>query len=224
MTEYLVISPSYNEAESIGEFVEKLKDVVGPGRFIILDDGSVDNTQKILREKGIDFYPLPHRGKGATLREGIDIAIKRGVDFVVFLDSDLQHPPEFIPQFIDKLERGAQLVIGSRWRYLDKMPRDRYLSNRLTTFFVSLLVGQRLYDTQSGFRGYRTEVLKDLSLKTTQYETETELLIKLLKSHKVKKIDYVSIPVIYNAKSKINRFKDTMRFLKMYFSLLWKTC
>lgn len=224
MAEYLVISPSYNEEGSIGEFVDRLEKVVGKDRFIIVDDGSEDNTIKILEKKKVIFYTFPHRGKGWALRKGIDIALKKDVDFVIFLDSDLQHPPELIPHFIDKLEKGADIVIGSRWKYLNMMPKDRYLSNRLTTFFVSLLVGQRLYDSQSGFRGYRTKVLKGLLLETEQYETETEILIKLIKGHKVKKIEYVSIPVIYNGKSKIKRLRDTIRFLKMYFKLLWKSC
>ncbi len=223
MTEYIIISPAYNEAKNIERFIKAIERVVPKENFFIIDDGSTDETPDILKKKGVNFYSLPHRGKGFAIRWGIEYALNIKAKFVIFLDSDLQHPPELIPLFIDKLRKGADIVIGSRWRYLQMMPKDRYLSNRLTTFFVSLLVGRRLYDTQSGFRGYRTFILRGISLGTERYETETELLIKLFLSRKVRKIDYVDIPAIYNgAESNIRRMQDTLRFLKMYFGLLWK--
>lgn len=223
MSNYLIISPSYNEVKTIEKFIERVKSVIQIEDFLVVDDGSTDGTVDVLKRKGIRFLTLPHRGKGSAIKRGIEFALRKGIDFVIFLDSDLQHPPELIPIFIDRLRNGADIVIGSRWSSLSNMPRDRYFSNRLTTFFVSLLVGRKLYDTQSGFRGYRTQLFKSLVFETEGYETETEILIKLIKSHRVNKIAYVNIPALYNnTESKIRRTRDTLKFLKMYFRLLWK--
>ncbi len=222
MSEFLVISPCYNEGKHIERFVKDVFRIVKKEDFLIVDDGSSDETPEILEKLEVNFIRKVHAGKGSAISEGIREAERRGKEFIVLLDSDLQHPPEYIPEFIDRLKAGSDIVIGSRWKELDKMPRDRYLSNRLTTFFVSVFLSRRLQDTQSGFRGYRLKLFEGLRLETTQYETETEILIKLLKGRKVK-IDYVYIPVIYGKEhSKINRVKDTLRFLKMYFRLLWR--
>ncbi len=224
MTEFIVISPCYNEERNIRKFVKAMTHVVKKDDFLIIDDGSTDDTPEILKKLGVNTLFMTHKGKGAVIKRGIEIALKKNARYVIFLDSDLQHPPELIPVFIEKLRKGADIVIGSRWKSLYMMPKDRYLSNRLTTFFVSLLTGKRILDSQSGYRGYRTDILSDIDINTQNYETETEILIKLLKSRKVNKIDYVDIPVIYHGEdSKIHKLRDTMRFLKMYFGILWKT-
>ena len=222
MTDFLVIAPCYNEEKNIREFVRRILKVLNKDDFLVVDDGSTDDTTRVLEELGVNFIKKPHEGKGSAIREGIRVAFSLGKKYVVFLDADLQHPPEYVTEFVEKLRNGADIVIGTRWKEMQKMPRDRYLSNRLTTFFVSLLVGRKLQDTQSGYRGYRLDILKGINLKTNMYETETEILIKLLKGRKVK-IEYVDIPVIYGREnSKIRRVRDTLRFLKMYFGLVWE--
>ena len=223
MSDVLVVVPAFNEEENIEELISRINRVVEQDELLVVDDGSTDRTPVLLEKWGVNFIRKPHEGKGSAIKEGIKSALSLNKKYIIFLDADLQHPPEYIPKFVDALEDGADIVIGSRWRELHKMPTDRYLSNRLTTFFVSLLVGKRLQDTQSGFRGYRVELFKGVSLETSMYETETEILIKLLKGRKVK-VRYVDIPVLYGrGGSKIKRGKDTLRFLRMYFKLLWQS-
>ena len=222
MTDFLVVAPCFNEAGNIEEFVRRVLNKIKKEDLLIVDDGSTDGTPVLLEKMGVNFIKKKHEGKGSAIRVGIKRALSMGKKYVIFLDADLQHPPEYIPEFVKRLRDGADVVIGTRWRELSKMPKDRYLSNRLTTFFVSLLVGEKLEDSQSGYRGYRVELLKNISVQTHMYETETEILIKLLKGRKVK-VQYVDIPVIYGKEqSKIKRGRDTLRFMKMYFKLLWK--
>jgi len=191
-------------------------------RIIVIDDGSTDRTYELAKKAGcIVLRKEVNSGKGAAQKLGFKEAMKRGVEYLITMDADLQHDPTYIPLFIDKLREGYDIVIGSRWKELHKMPRDRYLSNRLTTLAISLLTGRKVKDTQSGFRAIRSEVLRKIELKTNKYETESELLIKaLLKGFKV---GYVDIEARYgDENSKINRFLDTLRFLRMYVRLIWQ--
>jgi glycosyltransferase involved in cell wall biosynthesis len=98
---------------------------------------------------------------------------------VITLDGDLQHDPEEIPKLIKASERtGADIVIGSRLAEAGQMPRVRYYTNRVGVFCISWAAGQPLEDTQSGFRLYSRKVLQSIPLRTTRYDTETEIVIK----------------------------------------------
>ena len=219
---FFVIVPAYNEERKISTFLEELAKIVPLEKVIVIDDGSTDHTYGLAKKTGcIVLKNKINSGKGAAQKAGFEEAMKRGAEYIITMDADLQHDPAYIPLFIDKIMAGYDIVIGSRWQELHKMPRDRYLSNRLATLAISLLTRRKIMDTQSGFRAIRSEVLKRIQLKTNKYETESELLIKaLLKGFKV---GYVEIEARYgDESSKINRFVDTLRFLRMYVGLVWQ--
>ncbi|MDI6850468.1 MAG: glycosyltransferase family 2 protein [bacterium] len=223
MLSFLIVIPVYNEESVLGDLIKVLKDL-GLLKFtLFVNDGSTDKTEEIFESEGVKYISLERNmGKGFAQRVGFNEALKREVDAIITMDGDLQHPPYLVFEFLRKLEEGYDIVIGTRWRELSKMPKDRYLSNRLTTLAISILCRRRVEDSQSGYRAYRKEVIKDLKFSSNKFEAESELLIKGLLSGK--KVGYVNIPANYHEKlrSKINRFVDTLRFLKMYFGLVWK--
>lgn len=220
MFNFFIVIPVYNEAPRIGELLSHLKGLNFLDRVIFVDDGSTDETSRIIGEFGGFLLINPeNRGKGYSQRLGFYEALKRGAEYIVTMDGDLQHDPRWVPLLLEKILHGYDIVIGSRWDDLSKMPKDRYLSNRLTTLAISLLVGKRLEDSQSGFRAYKRWVLEKISFNSEKFEAESELLIKAVLSGAV--VGFIRIPAIYHEKlqSKIKRGKDTLRFLKMYFSL-----
>ncbi len=94
------------------------------------------------------------------------------------------------------------------------MPWDRQFSNQTTSLIISILTGPRVRDSQTGYRLIKTHLLKKIKLASNKYETESELLVKILKNNY--KIAHVPIKTIYNDQpSHINRFVDTLRFIRI---------
>lgn len=221
---FCVLIPAYNSERTLGELISRvLKILPQKEKILVVDDGSKDKTLEIAKSNEIEFVThSTNLGKGEALKNGFSWAIKNDFDFVLTLDSDLQHLPEKIPNFIQKqIETQADLVVGSRMKNIKTMPLHRKASNTITSFLLTLRTGQRIEDSQSGFRLYSTKMLKNLTLTTSRYELESEVLIKA--GIKGFKIDFVEIPTIYgDEKSEIRAFRDISNFVKIYFkSLCW---
>lgn len=119
---------------------------------VVVDDGSTDETAAQAASAGATVIrQLPNRGKGAALREGFRHALEAGVEAVVTLDADGQHDPAEIPRFLAVFESaGAELIVGRR--DFRRMPPVRRLSNTLGGLILSVAVGRRIPDNQSGYR------------------------------------------------------------------------
>ncbi len=217
---FVVIIPAYNEMPYIEDFLKRLKDY--PYEFVFIDDGSTDGTGETIQKYG--FKVIRHernKGKGAAVKTGFAYALEKGYDAVITMDSDGQHDPALIPQFIDAL-RDADIVLGSRRQFMTpaNMPIDRYLVNRITSTIISLLAGHLIEDPQNGYRAFRRRVLESLRFQKDRFDFETEVLIKALRYGF--KLKHVNVPVIYGAeKSHINKWKDTLRAIKLYLEFLF---
>jgi glycosyltransferase involved in cell wall biosynthesis len=158
-------------------------------------------------------------GKGAALRSGF-LAVQRAADLILTIDADGQHDPREVPRFLQRLRQsGLDIVVGDRMSRRGAMPRDRYLSNRLSSAVLSVVAGVAIRDSQCGFRLFRAKVLEKISLTTTYFETESEFLVKAAWAGF--KIGTVSIAATYaSQRSHISRWRDTLRFLKLMIALL----
>jgi glycosyltransferase involved in cell wall biosynthesis len=208
-----IIIPTYNEAGAIGDLVEKIRrqdlDVV------VVDDGSRDNTSGIAREKGAVVLMNPrNEGKGASLKEGFSFALKEDYDAVITMDGDGQHRPDDIPYFMRLAKYSESAIfIGNRMSKTRNMPLLRLLTNKFMSWLISVIAKQRIPDTQCGLRLIKKDVLKKVRLKTSKYETESEILIRAARAGF--RIESVPIKSVYSGeKSKINPFVDTLRFLR----------
>jgi glycosyltransferase involved in cell wall biosynthesis len=154
-------------------------------------------------------------GKGWALRSAFRIVCNRDYKYAITIDADGQHPPSYLPKFIQELEQHHyDLIIGNRRKNLHNMPFDRKFSNIVTSAIVSLISGRSIPDGQCGFRAYSVEFLKSITLRTYSYETETELLLKALSIGL--EIDWIDIPAIYQGEdSHIHRLRDTWKFLRL---------
>jgi len=170
--------PAYNAQSSIGEVIDRTREHLP--RVIVVNDGSTDKTEEIASARDVDMISLPsNRGNGYALRQGFSFALRQGCGAVLTLDADGQHDPRDIPAFLKghELDSGA-ILIGSRMAQADRFPRQRYYSNRTAAFFISMALGQRLDDTQCGFRLYPAETLRSIPLATSHFQTETEVLLR----------------------------------------------
>jgi glycosyltransferase involved in cell wall biosynthesis len=224
----LVLIPALNVEKTIGGVVRDARRTLPDALVLVVDDGSTDRTAEAAKREGARV--LSHGsnlGKGAALRAGFEIALREGFDAVATLDGDGQHLPEWLPRFLERAEEtGADLVVGSRRSDPGRMPRIRRLSNRMTSWLASRAAGSRLPDSQSGYRLIRTSVLRAVPLRTSHYETETEILIGA--ARKGFRIDSVPIPGLYGDEtSHISVWRDTGRFLRLLASMrgrgAWKS-
>ncbi len=207
-----VLIPSYNEARTIGRLVADLvrKDFT----VYVVDDGSTDDTAGIAHLHGaIVVKHKKNMGKGASLREGFKHIIKKAFDAVIVMDGDGQHLVSDIGNFIERMKAtGADMVIGNRMLDVSLMPRERKYTNRFMSSFISILSGQSVPDSQSGYRLIKREVLENIRLKSSNFEIESEMIIRSARAGF--KIESVPIKTVYdNEKSKVNPVIDTLRFI-----------
>jgi glycosyltransferase involved in cell wall biosynthesis len=212
MEKIIALIPSYNEARAIGGIAGQLKSM---GLSVcVIDDGSADDTSGIARQAGA--FVIRHeknRGKGASLIDGFGYAVKEGFSAALVLDGDGQHLVDDAGRFFKKMEEtGADIVIGNRMSDTSIMPASRKLTNKFMSYLISKICGHDIPDTQCGFRLIRSRVLEGVHLKSSNYEIESELLLKA--ARKGFKIESVPVKTVYeNEKSRINPFVDTVRFI-----------
>ncbi len=218
---FSILIPSYNEARTIGHIVA---DLVHRGFIVyVVDDGSSDDTARLAHAEGA--VVVKHRknmGKGASLREGFRHIVKKGFDAVIIMDGDGQHLSSDIGNFIEKMDvTGADIVIGNRMLDVSSMPKERKHTNRFMSYLISLISGQRVPDSQCGYRLIKREVLEKISLEASNYEIESEMIIR--SSRAGFKIESVPIKTIYrDEKSRVNPVVDTLRFIAFVIKIMFK--
>ncbi|MDD4979927.1 MAG: glycosyltransferase family 2 protein [Candidatus Omnitrophica bacterium] len=217
-----VVIPTYNEVDHIAGLIKKIKEQAL--EVVVVDDGSSDNTCGIAQENGAIVLRNPdNEGKGASLIRGFNYVFDKGFDAVITMDGDGQHLPEEIPYFVRLAKYSdSSILIGNRMLKKKDMPLARIFTNKFMSWFISSLAGQKIPDTQCGFRLIKKEVLDKINLRTRKYETESEIIIKAARLGF--KVESVPIKTIYRGeKSQINPIIDTLRFIKFISTELWIT-
>ncbi len=194
----LVAIPVFNEEKYLREVLEQT--LVYPVDILAVDDGSTDSTPAVLKE-----FPTvrvvrhaTNRGYGGALRTAFDDAIKHSYDVVITMDSDRQHMPSLIPDFLQEIE-GVDIVSGSR--YLKDFeidtaaPAGRQRINGLVTDELNASLGLEITDSFCGFKAYRTSALKRLELSEEGYGMPLEIWVEA--ACKRMKIKELAVPRVY---------------------------
>ncbi|MCC5994555.1 MAG: glycosyltransferase family 2 protein [Candidatus Aenigmarchaeota archaeon] len=212
-----IIVPTFNEEETIEEFLKKIKELklqLKNFELIIVDD-SFDNTAEIARSlmkkfkiEGSVLKRVRKRGKGSAIRDGLKLAKGK---YIVLIDADLQYPVEKIPALIERLKE-CDIVNTRRLR---KDPFHRKLLGLCFRILVFLLFGLSL-ETQSTFRAFRREVKEKIDFKADSWAWDVEFLYKAKKAG----FKICSYPVIYEER-KLGRSKiNISTLLKMFLELI----
>ncbi|GAC1703287.1 MAG: glycosyltransferase family 2 protein [Candidatus Acidiferrum sp.] len=167
---YSIVVPFFNEQENVPPLYMKLTEVMDaigePYEMVFVDDGSRDNTFKVLS----DIYEHDHRVNLVRLRRnfGQTAGLKAGFDFargeiIISMDGDLQHDPEEIPRFLEKMEEGYDLVSG--WRH-DRHDHwlMRQIPSRAANWMMAKLSGIELHDFGTTYKAYRREIIQEIQL------------------------------------------------------------
>ena len=217
-----VVIPAYNAEKTIAGVI---KDLVKYGfkrdNIIVVNDGSSDCTLEMIKDQDVTLlHHEKNMGKGAALKDGFAAAGVMNLRKVFVIDADAQHEVSDADEFL-KLNGTYDMVIGERTEIFSKMPLHRQLSNRTVNLVVSLLSGVRTTDVQCGFRFVDLKIFNNVRLKTNNYQTESEMVIRAARNKH--KIGFVPITTIYgNEKSHIRGLIDTMRFINMAVRFLWR--
>jgi glycosyltransferase involved in cell wall biosynthesis len=192
----LVCIPAFNEAESISDIVNKSKKYAD--EVIVYDDGSTDDTNQRASSAGAIVIRNPNnKGYGVAIRSLFQAAKEQNADIMVTLDSDGQHNPDQIPDIIEPIKQGFDLVIGSRYLRHDdkqKVPRFRSLGIKTITKLTQAASYNRITDSQSGFRAYNKNALSKINLFQDGMAVSTEILLR----SKEKNLLTTEVPITIN--------------------------
>jgi glycosyltransferase involved in cell wall biosynthesis len=208
------VIPAYREEKHIGDVVRRTRQQLDD--VLVVDDGSDDQTAARAREAGAEVIVHPeNRGKGESIKTGLRHWLDRQFDYIVILDADGQHLPEEIDRFVNAASAlNAQLFIGTRMNDLSGMPPLRRIVNRYMSKRISRVCGQKIPDTQCGFRMLHRQLVPDVLGGADRFDYETEMLI--FASRKGYRIESVPISTVYRDEvSSIHPIRDTIRFFKL---------
>jgi len=162
-----VVIPAFNEETQIGTVLDRLPDFID--LKIVVDDGSTDSTAEIARRKGaVIVSHEKNRGVGAAFQSGLRKAIKSNVDVMVNIDADGQFNPNDIEKLIKPIiEDGVDFVTASRFKNPDlypKMTKTKFYGNKIMSYLITKIVGQKFHDVSCGFRAYSSQGLHRINL------------------------------------------------------------
>ncbi len=212
-----VIIPTYNNAGTVTDVVsrsqEYCKDV------IVVCDGCTDNTIELLQSMATvpDIVDLRvNKGKGAALKKGFRHALERGFSYAITLDADGQHYPEDIPSVLKaNIDNPGALIVGSRANLKDmERSKGSKFANGFSNFWFAVQTGNYLPDTQTGYRLYPLKKLHGLSLLTSRYEAELELMV--LASWHGARLVSTPVRVFYPSREeRISHFRPVRDFMRI---------
>lgn len=192
----LMIIPAYNEENSIVSTVESLSKANLKGDtldYVIINDGSKDNTKKVCEENKLNFVNLPiNLGIGGAVQTGYKYALEHDYDVAIQFDGDGQHDAAYIKNLVNEIKDGADIAIGSRYVAELSEFKSTFI-RRVGIKFLSLLIkictGKRIYDPTSGFRASNKEIIKMFANEyPTDYPEPDTIVTVIKKGYKVSEI------------------------------------
>lgn len=205
----IITIPAYNEALTIKKVIDDIVSVMKKTRYsfkiIVVDDGSKDNTSQVASESGAIVYKHSQNlGLAQTFRTEMEKCLENKADIIVHIDADGQYLASEIPLLVSYIEKGYDLVLGSRFLgRIEYMPWLKNLGNKAFSRVISKICNRKITDAQSGFRAFRSSVAKNIQITSNYTYTQEQLIRAIKKAYKV-----IEVPV-YFAKR-----KDKSRLMK----------
>ena len=226
----LLIIPAYNEQDNILNVCNIIKDYNIKSKqkldYIVINDGSSDNTLKILKDNNLNYINLINNlGIGGAVQTGYKYAYENDYDIAIQFDGDGQHNVNFVPNICEPIIKGqADLVIGSR--YLDKTTSEfkstfmRRFGGKIISFFIKVCTRNKITDPTSGFRAANKEVIEEFAQNyPTEYPEPESSVTALINGYKIKEVP-VSMNERIAGKSSIRFWKSADYMIKVCLAII----
>lgn len=221
----LIIIPAYNEEKNIKSAVQEIINLSNPQiDYIVVNDGSCDNTLEVLINNNFNYINLPtNLGIGGAVQTGYKYALYNNYDIAIQFDGDGQHNAEYIEQLIKEIENGHDLVIGSRFinnSYGFKSTKARRIGIKLLSGLINFFTKKIITDPTSGYRACNKNIIKLFSSDYPYDYPEPDTIVKVIKRN----FSVKEIPVIMNerkeGKSSINIVRSIYYMFKVSLSII----
>lgn len=223
----LVIIPAYNEEKNILKAVNEIKKIDLKKDYIdyvVINDGSKDNTKKVCKENNISVINLPFNlGIGGAVQTGYKYALYNDYDIAVQFDGDCQHDSSYIKDLVSEIKNGNDLVIGSRFiKNLSKFKstKMRRVGIKFLSLLIKIFTGKKIYDPTSGFRACNKKVIKMFALNYPNDYPEPDTIVSVIKKgYKVSEIP-VMMNERKNGKSSISFLNSIYYMIKVSLAII----
>lgn len=222
----LMIIPAYNEEGNILSTVKSIKEYKNVKLdYLVVNDGSRDNTRKVLIENKLNFIDLPNNlGIGGAVQTGYKYAYNNGYDIAIQFDGDGQHDINYVNKLIDTINKdGYDMVIGSRFVGNDsefKSTSTRRLGINILSFLLKVLTGKTIRDMTSGYRAVNRKIIEKFAIDYAfEYPEPITNLQVINDGYKVKEVS-VGMKERKFGKSSINWYKSIYYMLNVGLSML----
>jgi glycosyltransferase involved in cell wall biosynthesis len=217
-----IILPTLNEEEAIGKVIDEIprQDLEQAGyavQVLVVDGNSTDRTRQIAEQKGASIIVEPRKGKGVAVTTALSSV---EADFIFMLDADYTYPARYIPDML-KLLANHHAVIGSRLRGQRErgaISRLNLTGNYLLSLLATALYQRKISDVCTGFWGFRTEVVKSLSLRATAFDLEAEIFSQLAR----KGYSIAELPIYYRRRATRPKLRPLRDGVKIGWALITK--
>jgi glycosyltransferase involved in cell wall biosynthesis len=180
----IITIPAFNEEKTIGKVINDIKKVMENSRYqynyliLVVDDGSSDKTIEIATQAGAFVYSHKgNKGLAYTFQTEMEICLTLDAEIIVHTDADGQYRATEILKLVNEVEKGTDLVLGSRIKgTIEKMSAIKNFGNRAFALVISILIGKRIADTQTGFRAFTRKVAKEIPIISTHTYTQEQII------------------------------------------------
>lgn len=217
----LVIIPAYNEELNIKNVVNNLKKNYPQFDYVVVNDGSSDNTSRICHEEKYNIIDLPvNLGLAGAFQTGLKYADKENYECAIQFDADGQHRAEYIQALQNEIEKGYDIAIGSRFVTEKKPFSMRMLGSRMIGGAIRLSTGKKLTDPTSGMRMYSKKIIHEFA-SNINYGPEPDTISFMLKQGASVKDVQVVMDERTAGESYLNWTKSMLYMLRMLISILF---
>lgn len=208
-----VIVPTYNNHKTLKRVLDSVLQYTS--NVIVVNDGSTDTTAQILETYPnlVQIHHCKNSGKGMAIRNGFKKALELNYNYAITIDSDGQHFASDIPSFIETLETNSdELLIGCRNMTGENIPKKSSFGNKFSNFWFWFETGNKLEDTQSGFRMYPLRKIPKHYF-TNKFEFEIEVIVR--SAWKGISVRNIPVQVLYDPEERVSHFRPFKDFTRI---------